>query len=338
MTRQEEDRGSATTPAVGSDFLAAKLKRLTASVTDVTANNLAVSTRSAYRSDWNDFELWATAHGLDSLAASPTTLAMYLADLAGSGAAMNTAERRLAAIRRVHLDAQLADPTKTELVRSAMTGLRRTYGRPEAKSAAITLDALRAMLDAAPPGLTGSRDRALLLVGLAGALRRSELVALDVEHVLHVGEKGILVTLERSKTDQGGAGQVVAIPRGEHIATCPVEAYDTWLQQARISSGAVFRSIDRHGHLGGRLGAGSVDRLVKAYAHRAGLDQARPGETPPLYSAHSLRAGLATAAAASGVEERVIQRQTRHKSVAVLRGYIRDGELFADNAAGRIGL
>ena len=338
MTRQNEDRGSATTPVLGSDFLAAKLGRLAASVTEATDNNLAPSTRGAYRSDWNDFELWATAHGLDDLPTSPTTLAMYLADLAGSGAAMNTVERRLAAIRRIHLDADLPDPTKTELVRSTLTGLRRTYGRPEAKSAAITTDALRAMLAVAPPGLTGSRDRALLLLGLAGALRRSELVAVDVEHVRHVEEKGLLVTLARSKTDQGGEGQVVAIPRGEHVATCPVEAYDLWIQQARIPSGAVFRSIDRHGTLGGRLGAGSVDRLVKAYAHRAGLDQTRPGEPPPLYSAHSLRAGLATAAAASGVEERVIQRQPRHKRVAVLRGYIRDGELFADNAAGRIGL
>lgn len=338
MTRQDEDRGGGRTPPAGSGFLAAKLDRLAASVADASANTLAASTRSAYGSDWNDFELWATAHELGCLPASPTTIAMYLADLAGSGAAMNTVERRLAAIRRIHLEADLADPTKTEFVRSAMTGLRRTFGRPEAKSAAITIAALRAMLEVAPPGLTGSRDRALLLVGLAAALRRSELVALDVEHVRHVEDKGLVVTLERSKTDQDGKGQVVAIPRGEHPATCPVEAYDTWLQQARISSGAVFRSIDRHGHLGGRLGAGSVDRLVKAYAHRAGLDRARPGETPPLYSAHSLRAGLATAAAASGVEERVIQRQTRHKSVTVLRGYIRDGELFADNAAGRIGL
>jgi integrase len=177
----------------------------------------------------------------------------------------------------------------------------------------------------------GARDRALLLLGFAGAFRRSELVALDIDDV-QITREGMIVTIRRSKTDQEGAGQKVGIPRGRHPGTCPVKALAAWLGLAGIEAGAIFRPITRHGLIQpGRLTDRSVARIVQRTAEAAGLD-------PSQFAGHSLRAGLATSAAMAGAEERDIMRQTRHKSVVVARRYIRDGSLFRNNAAGTVGL
>ena len=177
----------------------------------------------------------------------------------------------------------------------------------------------------------GCRDRALLLLGFAGALRRSELVGLDVADVTE-GTDGLTVHLRRSKTDQEGAGRTVGIPYGSNPATCPVRAWRAWLEVSGVAEGAAFRPVDRHGHIGGtRLSAQAVALVLKRHAARAGID---PGEV----AAHSLRAGLATSAAAAGVPERVIAEQTGHRGTAMLRRYIREGSLFRENAASAVGL
>ena len=177
----------------------------------------------------------------------------------------------------------------------------------------------------------GCRDRALLLLGFAGALRRSELVGLDVADVTE-GTDGLTVRLRRSKTDQEGAGRTVGIPYGSNPATCPVRAWRAWLEVSGVAEGAAFRPVDRHGHIGGtRLSAQAVALVLKRHAARAGLD---PGEV----AGHSLRAGLATSAAAAGVPERVIAEQTGHRGTAMLRRYIREGSLFRENAASAVGL
>jgi integrase len=173
------------------------------------------------------------------------------------------------------------------------------------------------------------RDRALLLIGFAGAFRRSELVALDVGDVSFRAE-GIVLTVRRSKTDQEGAGADVAIASGENPATCPVRALRAWLE-LRGDAGALFVSVDRYGRLGGRLGGGDVARIVKRTAQRAGLDAAR-------YSGHSLRAGLATAAARQGRGDRSIMRQGRWASRTMVDRYVRVASLFNDNASDGIGL
>lgn len=180
-------------------------------------------------------------------------------------------------------------------------------------------------------GLRALRDRALLLVGFAAALRRSELVALDVADVAFVTE-GLVVTLRRAKTDQEGRGTEIAIPFGRGVQTCPVLALRVWLEAARIEEGAIFRSVSRHDALGpARLSDRDVARVVKAAVAAAGYD-------PTTFAGHSLRSGFITTAAREGVAERHIQNQSRHKSLPVLRGYIRRGSLFVDNAAGRVGL
>jgi integrase len=177
----------------------------------------------------------------------------------------------------------------------------------------------------------GCRDRALLLLGFAGALRRSELVGLDVADITE-GTDGLTVLLRRSKTDQEGAGRTVGVPYGSNPVTCPVRAWRAWLEVSGIEEGPVFRSVDRHGRIGvTRLTAQAVALVLKRHAAGAGLD---PGDV----AGHSLRAGLATSAAEAGVPERVIAATTGHRGTAMLRRYIREGSLFRENAASAVGL
>jgi len=186
------------------------------------------------------------------------------------------------------------------------------------------------MLETAGDGLSGRRDRGLLLLGFAGGLRRSELVALDVADVNFTAE-GLIVNIRRGKTDQDAVGRPIGIPYGSNPATCPVRSLRAFLDAASIAEGALFRSVSRHGRLGGRLTSQSVALIVKKAARRAGLD-------PKGMAGHSLRSGFATSAAAGGATEHAIMTQTGHRSLTVLRRYIRRGTLWADNPATRLGL
>jgi integrase len=290
----------------------------------------AVNTRRAYRSDWADFTAWCQAHGRTALPASPETLVLYLSDRADTLKTL-TLQRRLTAISQAHKAADLDTPTADRAVRRIMTGIRRQKGTAqEGKAPAITR-VIRAMVAHLPPTLRGQRDRALLLLGFAGAFRRSELVSLDVGD-LAWSDDGLTVRLTRSKTDQEGAGRTVGIPYGSKPATCPVRAVRAWLTAAEITDGPLFRGVDPHKNLRRtRLSDKTVARVVKNAAEAAGYD-------PALYAGHSLRAGLATAAAQAGVAERVIMAQTGHKSLPMVRKYIREGSLFTQNAAAEVGL
>jgi len=289
----------------------------------------AASTQRSYHNDWRDFEVWCAAHELMALPAAPETVALYLASRAAVYKTATLA-RRLVAISRAHQLAGHPSPTTDAGVRTVAAGIRRTKGTAqEGKAPAVTRE-LRAMVAALPPTLLGRRDCALLLVGFAGAFRRSELVALDVADVAETAD-GLVVTLRKSKTDQEGAGRKVGIPYGSHTTSCPVRALRAWLTAAGVAEGALFRGVDRHGRVLGRLSDKGVARVVQRAAAAAGLD-------PTKYAGHSLRAGLATAAAQGGAPERAIMAQTGHKSVSMVRRYIRDGELFTDNAAAYTGL
>jgi integrase len=187
------------------------------------------------------------------------------------------------------------------------------------------------MVENTDTGLIGLRDRALILLGFAGAFRRSEVVGLNLAD-LAFSRDGLTVFLRRSKTDQEGQGRKIGIPYGANPETCPVRTLQTWLDQAALAEGPVFRSLNRHGQLRPRrLGGVDVARIVKKLAQRAGLDPAK-------YAGHSLRAGHATSAAASGASERSIMNQTGHRSVQMVRRYIREGSLFRENSAGKLGL
>jgi integrase len=324
-TREDQMTDLIITPPVD------QLATLDQQVRDYADQSRAANTRAAYRSDWRHFCAWCAAAGLDSLPAESATVARYIAASAAQYA-VATIERRLVSISQAHKLAGFEpSPTASEVVRSVMKGIRRQKGTAQKGAAPATVEVLRAMLDTLAPGLLGVRDRALLLLGFAGAFRRSELVSLHVADVQFT-TVGAVVTLRRSKTDQEGASRKIGIPKGTRLDTCPVRALRAWLDAAVISEGAIFRAVDRHGHVAAApLTGRSVDRIVKRAAAAAGLDAAA-------FSGHSLRAGLATAAAAAGASERSIMQQTGHKSERMVRRYIRDGELFRENAAAIVGL
>ncbi|MEN9933432.1 MAG: hypothetical protein RLZZ387_11 [Chloroflexota bacterium] len=290
----------------------------------------AASTQRAYRTDWAHFTAWCAEHDRQPLPATPATIILYVCDLA-EHVKVATIDRRLTSIGQAHKMAKLPLPTKDVDVELTMRGIRREKGvAPDVKAPAVT-DIIRQMVEALPETVQGTRDSALLLIGFAGAFRRSELVSLDVADVQFTND-GVIARLRRSKTDQEGQGMTKGIPYGSIPHTCPVRALRRWLEMSSLTEGPLFRPIDRHGNIRPRrLTDHSVARIVKRAAGAAGLD-------PKQFSGHSLRAGLATAAAQAGVSERVIMQQTGHKNLAVLRRYIREGSLFRENAAAKVGL
>jgi len=292
-------------------------------------NAMADNTRRAYASDWADFAAWCAARGRAALPAAPETLALYLAAL-GERAKLSTVTRRMSAIRWQHREAHVDCATAHAGVGDLLAGLRRTKRVAPRRKKALLVEELRALVENLPANLLGLRDRALLLLGFSGALRRSELVALDCED-LGRNEQGLVLTIRQSKTDQAGEGRPVGIPRGTG-ASCPVAAVEAWRAAAGIASGALFRRVDRHGRLlGARLSAQAVGLVLQHRLAERGIDAAE-------YGGHSLRAGLATSAARAGKSERAIQQQTGHRSLTILRRYIRDGNLFRENAAAGLGL
>ena len=302
--------------------------------------------------------------------ATPDTVALYIASRAEAGPAdadgrptpplkVATLSRRLAAISQAHKLAGLESPAlrSREPLHSVWAGVVRALGvarRKVAPALAADVVAMAAVCDGAvraaasagehaAPGaaLRARRDKAMLLLGFAAALRRSELAAVRTEHVSYTPE-GLRLLIPRSKSDQEGAGGVVGVAYGDRPATCPVRAVRSYVaaagsalaDQGRPSplSGPVFRKVDRWGRLGSKALSGrAVAEVVKRTASAAGLD-------PALYAGHSLRAGFATTAARAGKPDRAIQKQTRHKSAAMLAEYVREGRLFDENASEGIGL
>jgi len=291
----------------------------------------AFNTRRAYGADWRHFLQWCQAAGRGSLPASPETLVLYLSALAQT-AKTSTLARRASAISQAHQAAGFDSPTHHLAVRKVMAGIRREKGTAQTGKRPVVTEDLRAMVGPLKKNRAlDVRDRALLLVGFAGAFRRSELVGLNVDD-LEFNREGLVANIRRSKTDPEGQGRRLGIPYGSTPATCPVRALEAWLEILGADDGPVFRRINRHGHIGGkRLTAQSVALVVKRAAAAVGLD-------PDPLAGHSLRAGLATAAAAAGVSERAIMAQTGHRSVTMLRKYIREGSLFLENAAAKVGL
>lgn len=291
----------------------------------------AAATRRAYASDWRDFQGWCSSKGLSCLPAGPESVALYIADLAEQHKPA-TIGRRMAAIAARHKACGYESPASMRhgAVASVWHGIRRTHGVAQSAKAPVLVENLRHMVGSLRPGVIGIRDRALLLVGFAGAFRRSELVGLDLDDVQFTSD-GLVVTLRRSKTDQEGEGRKVGLPYGSTPETCPVRAVRAWIEASGIESGPLFRSITRHGKVQGRLSGFAVALVVKQYANAAGLGAAA-------YSGHSLRAGLVTSAAIAGASERSIMSQTGHRSTAMVRRYVRDANLFRENAAAKVGL
>ena len=281
---------------------------------------IAENSRRAYRQDLADFQRWG-----GNVPCSPEMLAAFIADRAAT-LSPHTITRRVVGISKAHTSKGLPDPAKSDLVRTVLRGIRRKNGKPQRQVTPVLKQDLLAMLPLMI-GVKGLRDRALILLGFAAALRRSELVALDVVDLQFVRE-GLVLHLRRSKTDQEGQGRKIGVPFGR-TAACPVKAVQEWLSHSKIETGAIFRPVNKAGAVGDRLTAQSVALIVKSYAKAVGLPSAN-------YAGHSLRSGLVTSAAMAGVADRKIQQQTGHRSLEMLHRYVRDANAFVDNAAGAV--
>lgn len=291
------------------------------------------NTLRAYKSDWADFEQWCSSRSVLALAAAPDVIASYLADLASSRKT-GTVERRLTAIAYMKGKAGQARPSIDASVRDTLRGIRRVNGMRQDGKDALSVFLVREMVEGLPPSLAGARDRALILLGFAGALRRSELVGLDVGDIREVPE-GLVVKIRRSKTDQVGQGEEVGIVYGSSAVTCPVRAFRAWLNVSGITDGAAFRPIDRHNNLGrSRLSGYAVTLVVQRAASHTGMTD----EEVQRLGAHSLRSGHATTAARAGIEERSIAAQGRWRTAKSVRAYIKHGSLFVENSSAHLGL
>jgi site-specific recombinase XerD len=291
---------------------------------DFAKNSKAPATRAAYASDFAIFESWCAARGISALPATAAALCGFLADEAAAGRRASTLGRRLAAIRYFHRAAGQESPTIDEAVKATLSGIRRTIGAAPVRKRAATSDMVIAM-SATGTSLRALRDRAMILLGFAGAFRRSELVALDVAD-LEEAPEGLLVTIRRSKTDQEGIGRKVAIPRGE--IACPVAALKTWLEAAAITSGPLFvRIVNKRAQrlTNRRLAARNVATMVKAAAAKLGLDAS-------VFAGHSLRSGFVTSAVKRGANLIKITDVTGHRSLEMLKTYSRDAEAFVGHA------
>ena len=279
----------------------------------------SAATRLAYACDIAAFRKWG-----GQIPSSPTVIARYLAGHA-TELAYSTLVRRLAAISNAHRARGIESPTRAEMVRATMRGIRRTHRRQPRQAAPIMVGDLRKRVRTAL-GVRGIRDRALLLVGFAGGFRASEIVGLNVEDIEFVNS-GALVHLRKSKTDQEGRGRVVALPFGKREQwSCPIRALRNWMKRAELRAGAIFRRVDRNGHAcGERLSTQMVSLIVKKLVRALGKD-------PAGFSGHSLRAGFVTSAAAAGVPSWKIRQQTGHKSDQMMLRYVRPMKLFHKHA------
>ena len=306
-----------------------QVTRYTDNARRYAAKSKAPNTLLAYRKSWAKFSSWCEQNDCLSLPADKETVGNYLTYLADSGYKTSTIDVYRAAIAAAHVTAGENDPTNHTDVKTVMEGIRRVLAQEgralPVKKEPITIADLRTLIATIDTStLKGKRDKAIILVGYAGAFRRSELVAMDVEHIRLNGK--VVVTLPTSKTDQEGQGtskHILSLPDND---LCPVDALTDYLDAAGIASGSIFRRVDRGGNLAStRLTGQSVALILKRYAKLAGLDWRS-------LSGHSLRAGFVTSAHLAGANNSDVMAQTGHTSVDTLTGYIRDAGVGAGNA------
>jgi integrase len=321
--------GALMTPDGGSPAALAAL----AAAMDFAAAALAPATLRAYRSDWTHFLAWCRDAGWAALPAAPQTVAAYLASLAATHK-NSVLERRLAALSRAHRLAGLDWPRAHPAIRNTLRGIQREQGQAKTQAAALATEELIRLVETCETTPSGRRDRALLLIGYAGALRRSELVAITREDVVFTSE-GLRLTIPRAKGDPTGKGASLGIPRGKRPDTCPVRALELWLEVSDCHYGPVFRAIDPRGVIATHaLHPDSVRLILSRRAALAGLTAPSGARLSP----HGLRAGFITQAYIAGARDEEIMDHTRQKDLRTMRGYVRRAKLVSGSPAGLLGL
>lgn len=311
------------------------------------ANRLSKNTLKAYKNDLKMFEDWCKENNRTVLPASVGTMMDYVIYISGKhrvfdkkkeewvdreALSWSSIERKVAAINFIHMEMEYPLPTSHRKFKNTMEGIRRELGVRKKRKKPLMVDSLLEIVNGLDESMKGIRDKALLLLGWAGGMRRSEIVSLDVEDI-EFTRYGMKVLLKRSKTDQDGKGQEIIIQWGINEQTCPVLAVQKWLEVSGIEAGAVFVAVAKGGKLKKdvRLMDRAVSQVVKKNVEKLGLD-------PKDFGGHSLRAGVITQAKRDGKEDHDIMKHSRHKTYDVYRQYIREDDLVKNNITRGIGL
>ena len=296
-------------------------------------NSKANNTVRAYKSDFNDFSLFCAQNGLKSLPSEPKIVSIYLTHLSTKDAKMSTIKRRLVSIGVIHKLKGFYMDTKHPLIIENMMGIKRRKGIIQKGKKPILINNLKSLINVIDQEnndeMKKIRDRSIILIGFSGGFRRSEIVALNYDDLEFVQE-GLKITLKKSKTDQFGEGSIKGLPYFDNSQYCPVISLEKWIKVSKIDSGPLFRRFIKGSKLSEkRLTDQTIALIIKKYLKLTGIDSKN-------YSGHSLRSGFATSAAESGAEERSIMAMTGHKSAEMVRRYIKEANLFKNNALNKI--
>ena len=295
----------------------------------------ANNTIRAYKSDFNDFALFCAQKGFKSLPTEPKIVSLYLTHLSTRDIKMSTLKRRLVSVGVIHKLKGYYLDTKHPIIIENIMGIKRRKGSIQKGKKPLLINNLKIIINVIDEynnqDIKKFRDRSLILIGFSGGFRRNEIVSLDYDDLDFVKE-GLKINIKRSKTDQFGEGSVKGLPYFNNTQYCPVLSLKKWLEISKINSGSLFRRLFKGSKLTeNRLTDQTVALLIKKYLQLAGIDNRN-------YSGHSLRSGFATSAAESGAEERSIMSMTGHKSTEMVRRYIKEANLFKNNALNKIKL
>ncbi len=293
----------------------------------------ANNTVRAYKSDFKDFGLFCVKNSFKSLPSDPKIISLYLTHLSTKDVKLSTIKRRLVSIGVIHKMKGHYLDTKHPIIVENLLGIKRRKGSVQKGKKPILINILRKILNVIDeqnsPDIKKLRDKSIILIGFSGGFRRNEIISLDYEDLDFVYE-GLKITVKKSKTDQFGEGTIKALPYTKESPYCPVTTLERWLKISKINKGPIFRRFSKGSNLSNnRLTDQSVAIIIKNYLNEAGIDSKN-------YSGHSLRSGFATTAAESGVEERTIMAMTGHKSTEMVRRYIKEANLFKNNALNKI--
>ena len=293
----------------------------------------ANNTIRAYKSDYNDFNLFCIKNGFNAIPTEPKIVSLYLTNLSSNGAKISTLKRRLVSIGVIHkLKGHYLD-TKHPSIIENLLGIKRRKGSVQKGKKPLLINNLKDIINVIDQQkreeIKKLRDRTIILIGFSGGFRRNEIVSLDFDDLDFVTE-GVKITIKRSKTEQFGEGSIKALPYFDNSQYCPVVSIKKWIDKSKIESGPLFRRFTKGSNLSqNRLTDQTVALLIKEYLQLAGINSKN-------YSGHSLRSGFATTAAEAGAEERTIMAMTGHKSTEMVRRYIKDANLFKNNALNKI--
>jgi integrase len=305
-----------------------ELKIIQKKVIHFLKNSKSKNTLRAYNSDWRQFQRWCHQNNFPSIPTTPQILLLFITHLTQTHK-LSSIKRKIATISEVHNTANVINPVHSKVIVALIKGIARELGSKKAKKKAMRLVDIRQIISLISDNPIGVRDKAILLVGLGGGFRRSELADLDFSDV-EFFTSGMTVHIRKSKTDQDGIGYYKTIGNGKSKSTCPVIALKKWFEVSQIKDGKLFRQINKSGKIGIQLSGNAVAMIVKKWVRKLGLEEKE-------YAGHSLRSGFVSEAKEAGIPNELIMKMTNHKSEAMIHTYYQGGEKQMFNLSTAIG-